>query len=217
MGASAANRRRSPQQLRSRAIVDAIVQAGRELLASEGAASLTTNRIAERAGVSIGSLYRYFPNKDAVLAAIYDADTGRELAGIRAVGDWEIDHAPLRAAVVAMLDFQLERHRRLLELGQGFYREHHDEFSLGPRIGDRELEQHMIDLLARHAPIVRVRDPRQAAFMLARGSSAIVRRALEERPEKLAELAFRTELIDLILCYLTAERSSCDSDPPLGE
>ena len=101
MAASAANRRRSPKQLRSRAIVDAIVQAGRELLANEGASSLTTNRIAERAGVSIGSLYRYFPNKDAVLAAIYDADIGREVADIRAVGDWEIDHAPLRAAVIA--------------------------------------------------------------------------------------------------------------------
>jgi AcrR family transcriptional regulator len=203
---SAAHRRRSPKQLRSRAIVDAIVQAGRELLASEGASSLTTNRIAERAGVSIGSLYRYFPNKDAVLAAIYDADIGREVADIRAVGDWEIDHAPLRAAVIAMVDFQLTRHHRLLALGQDFYREHHGEFSLGQRMGDREIEQHMIDLLARHAPIVRVRDPRQAAFMLARGTSAIVRRAVEERPEKLSEPAFREELIDLVFCYLTAER-----------
>jgi AcrR family transcriptional regulator len=204
---SAASRRRSPKQLRSRAIVDAIVQAGRELLASEGAPSLTTNRIAERAGVSIGSLYRYFPNKDAVLAAIYDADVGRELADLRATGSWEIDRAPLRAAVVAIVDFQLERHHRLLELGQDFYRQHHGEFSLGQRMGDRELEQHMVDLLARHAAIVRVRDPRQAAFMLARGASAIVRRAVEERPEKLAEPAFREELIDLIFCYLTADRS----------
>lgn len=212
MGAPAANRRRSPKQLRSRAIVEAIVQAGRELLAHHGPASLTTNRIAERAGVSIGSLYRYFPNKDAVLAAIYDADLGRELADIRAAPGWEIDHASLRAAVLAMVDFQLDRHRRLLELGQDFYREHHDEFSLGPRIGDRELEQHMVDLLARHASIVRVRDPRQAAFMLARGSSAIVRRAVEERPEKLAEPGFREELIDLLLCYLTAERRPTGTD-----
>jgi AcrR family transcriptional regulator len=206
VGAPAANRRRSPKQLRSRAIVDAIVQAGRELLASEGAASLTTNRIAERAGVSIGSLYRYFPNKDAVLAAIYDTDTGREIADIRAAAQWPIDRATLREAVVSMVDFQLERHRRLLELGQSFYRRHHGEFSLGQRMGDREVEQHMIDLLTRHAQVVRVRDPQQAAFMLARGASAIVRRAVEERPEKLASSEFREELIDLIFCYLTAER-----------
>ena len=206
MGASAANRRRSPQQLRSRAIVDAIVQAGRELLASEGASSLTTNRIAERAGVSIGSLYRYFPNKDAVLAAIYDTDTGREIADIRAADQWPIDRATLREAVVSIVDFQLVRHQRLLELGQDFYRQHHGEFSLGQRMGDREVEQHMVDLLARHAQVVRVRDPRQAAFMLARGTSAIVRRAVEERPEQLAAPEFREELIDLLFCYLTAER-----------
>ncbi len=208
MSAPASNRRRSPKQVRSRAIVDAIVQAGRELLAAEGERSLTTNRIAERAGVSIGSLYRYFPNKDAVLGAIYDADTGRQVADLRANQSWPIDRAPLRDAVVAIVDFQLERHQRLLELGQDFYRAHHGEFSLGPRMGNDELEQHMLDLLARHAEVVRVRDPRQAAFMLARGASAIVRRALDERPEKLFEFAFREELIELILCYLTAERPS---------
>ncbi len=204
MSAPAPHRRRSPKQLRSRAIVDAIVQAGRELLGSEGPRSLTTNRIAERAGVSIGSLYRYFPNKDAVLAAIYDADTGREAAEIRAHDSWQIDYGPLREAVVAIVDFQLDRHRRLLELGQEFYRTHHGEFALGPRMAD--VERHMLDLLARHAGVVRVRDVGQAAFMLARGTSAIVRRALEEQPAKLSEPAFREELIDLVVSYLTAER-----------
>ena len=198
--------RRAPRQIRSRAIVEAIVQAGRQLLASEGPKSLTTNRIAERAGVSIGSLYRYFPNKDAVLAAIYDAETGREVADIRAAPAWQIDEVPLRDALAAIVDFQLERQRRLLALGQDFYRAHHGAFSLGPRVGNDELQQRMLRLLERHAAAVRVRDPAQAAFMLARGVSAIVRRALEERPEKLSEPSFRQELIDLLDCYLTAER-----------
>jgi hypothetical protein len=61
-------------------------------------------------------------------------------------------------------------------------------------------------LLEQHAGRVRVRDPAQAAFMLARGTSAIVRRALEERPEALSDSAFRRELLDLLLCYLTAPR-----------
>ena len=80
------------------------MQAGRQLLGSEGPKSLTTNRIAERAGVSIGSLYRYFPNKDAVLAAIYDAETGREVADIQATTAWQIDEAPLHEALVAFFD-----------------------------------------------------------------------------------------------------------------
>jgi AcrR family transcriptional regulator len=200
--------RRAPRQIRSRAIVEAIVEAGRQLLAAEGPTSLTTNRIAERAGVSIGSLYRYFPNKEAVIAAIYDAETRREVAGIRATPEWPIDDASLEEALAAIVDFQLERQRRLLALGQGFYREHHGDFALGPRVGRDEIEARMQRLLARHADRIRVRDPAQAAFMLARGISAIVRRALEERPEKLYESAFRQELIDLLACYLMAERAT---------
>jgi AcrR family transcriptional regulator len=196
--------RHAPQQLRSHAIVAAIVQAGRQLLAAEGPNSLTTNRIAERAGVSIGSLYRYFPNKEAVITAIYDAETGREVADIRAIPSWPIDDVPLVEALTAIVDFQLERQRRLLALGQDFYRAHHNAYSLGPRVGRDELELHMLQLLERHGERVRVRDPAQAAFMLARGVSAIVRRALEERPEKLSEPAFRQELIDLLTYYLAA-------------
>jgi AcrR family transcriptional regulator len=206
MPSEALRSRRDPKQLRSRAIVEAIVEAGRQLLAEEGAGSLTTNRIAERAGVSIGSLYRYFRNKQAILAAIYDADTGREVADIRAADDWAIDGASLDDALALIVDFQLERHRRLLALGPEFYRAHHGEFSLGPRVGAEELERRMVALLARHRSNVRVRDPARAAFMLARGTSAIVRRALEERPDALADPAFRRELLDLLLCYLTAER-----------
>jgi AcrR family transcriptional regulator len=206
VSASSIPPRRAPRQVRSRAIVEAIVQAGRELLASDGARSLTTNRIAERAGVSIGSLYRYFPNKDAVLAAIYEAETGREVADIRAASAWEIDEAPLHQALATIVDFQLERQRRLLALGRDFYRVHHSAFSLGARVGRDELEQHMRQLLERQAASVRVRDPAQAAFLIARGLSAIVRKALEERPEKLYEPAFRDELVDLAVCYVTAPR-----------
>jgi hypothetical protein len=51
-----------------------------------------------------------------------------------------------------------------------------------------------------------VRDREQAAFLLARGISAIVRLAVDERPEKLREPAFRDELVDLVLAYVTGGR-----------
>ena len=50
--------------------VDAIVQAAAYILVRDGCAKLTTNRIAERAGVNIASLYQYFPNKEAILAEL---------------------------------------------------------------------------------------------------------------------------------------------------
>ncbi|MFM9892685.1 TetR family transcriptional regulator [Achromobacter xylosoxidans] len=59
--------RKQPQQARSAELVAAILQAGAQVLAQEGAARFTTARVAEKAGVSIGSLYQYFPNKAAIL------------------------------------------------------------------------------------------------------------------------------------------------------
>jgi len=62
--------RKIPRQGRSRATVDAILDACAEGLASRGYEALTTNAISERAGVSIGTLYEYFPNREAISAAL---------------------------------------------------------------------------------------------------------------------------------------------------
>ena len=59
--------RKKPKQARSEASVSIILQAAIQVLAKEGAARFTTARVAEKAGVSIGSLYQYFPNKAAIL------------------------------------------------------------------------------------------------------------------------------------------------------
>ena len=62
--------RKTPVQARSAATVDAILEAAAHILEIEGLEGYTTNAIARRAGVSIGSLYQYFPNKDAITAAL---------------------------------------------------------------------------------------------------------------------------------------------------
>lgn len=62
--------RKQPRQARSRTTVDAIVQAGARILGQRGWAGFTTNAVAEAAGVSIGSLYQYFPDKHALIDAI---------------------------------------------------------------------------------------------------------------------------------------------------
>lgn len=64
--------RKQPQQRRSREMVDRIVAAGRAVLAEEGYDACSTNRIAARAGVSPGSIYQYFPDKAAIVAAVID-------------------------------------------------------------------------------------------------------------------------------------------------
>jgi AcrR family transcriptional regulator len=62
--------RREPIQARSKATVDALLKATAYILIRDGYVGLTTNRVAERAGVNIGSLYQFFPNKDALVVEL---------------------------------------------------------------------------------------------------------------------------------------------------
>lgn len=112
--------RKQPKQQRSEALVQAILVAAIRVLEREGARRFTTIRVAEAAGVSVGSLYQYFPNKEAILfrlqvdewratTAVLDgilADASRPpadrlRAAIRAFFQSECDEAPLRLALAA--------------------------------------------------------------------------------------------------------------------
>src|SRR6187551_3346953 len=66
------NPRKFPRQERAKATTDAIIEASTQLLVERGYERFTTARAAERAGVSVGSLYQYFPNKAALAAAVID-------------------------------------------------------------------------------------------------------------------------------------------------
>ena len=70
MNVTALNPRKLPRQARSRALVDAILDAAARILEEQGREALNTNLVADKAGVSIGSLYQYFPNRDAIIAAV---------------------------------------------------------------------------------------------------------------------------------------------------
>lgn len=77
--------RKQPKQVRSADLVAAILDAAVQVLAKEGARRFTTARVAERAGVSVGSLYQYFPNKAAILFQLQSDEwrqTAEMLAGI---------------------------------------------------------------------------------------------------------------------------------------
>ncbi|WP_420042423.1 TetR family transcriptional regulator [Bordetella genomosp. 9] len=73
--------RKQPQQARSTELVAAILQAAAQVLSKEGAARFTTARVAEKAGVSVGSVYQYFPNKAAILFRL-QADEWKQTTGL---------------------------------------------------------------------------------------------------------------------------------------
>jgi AcrR family transcriptional regulator len=80
--------RRTPRQARARATFSAIVDACAQLMGSGGYDALTTNAISERAGVSVGTLYEYFPNREAIVAALTTEACGRLVERMtRAVGE----------------------------------------------------------------------------------------------------------------------------------
>lgn len=79
---SKAFQRRRPKQARSRATYDSILEAAEQVLQREG--ELNTNRVAERAGVSIGTLYQYFPDKAAILLATAQRSLARPDVGFLA-------------------------------------------------------------------------------------------------------------------------------------
>ncbi|MBB4197805.1 hypothetical protein CCR94_11735 [Rhodoblastus sphagnicola] len=72
--------RKKPKQARSRSTVFTIFEATAQILDQEGEKALTTNRVAERAGFSIGTLYQYFPNMDAILLAMIASERQRMMA-----------------------------------------------------------------------------------------------------------------------------------------
>ncbi|MEO1964805.1 TetR/AcrR family transcriptional regulator [Hyphomonas sp.] len=104
--------RKAPVQARSAATVEAILEAAAQILESEGFDGYTTNAIAKRAGVSIGSLYQYFPNKDAVTAALVMADAARLHDDVHAAAEataGEDFQAQLNALIDVVVAHQLDR------------------------------------------------------------------------------------------------------------
>jgi AcrR family transcriptional regulator len=108
---SSRKRVRKPVQRRSEATVDTILEAAAQIFRAHGANGATTNRIAKRAGVSIGSLYQYFPNKEALLVALMERHIGRSIEQLGEVLRTSQGAAPkerVRAAVRCVLDIHMD-------------------------------------------------------------------------------------------------------------
>lgn len=110
--AGAPKQRKQPIQDRSTAMVEAIVEAAIRILRVDGWARFTTTRVAERAGVSVGSLYQYFPNREAIAVEIVRRRTRALLAAVIAV-DFAGATDLGEAAHQAMMGFLAEKRRTL--------------------------------------------------------------------------------------------------------
>ena len=109
--------RKKPGQGRSRVTVEAIVEAAARLFVRDGYANTTTNRIAELAGVSVGSLYEYFPNKASILLALLQRQVGGMLA-LMQTRLAAVRGAPLEELVRTIARTAVEGHYKELDLNR---------------------------------------------------------------------------------------------------
>ena len=102
--------RKEPKQIRSTELVTAILQAAVQVLATEGASRFTTARVAEKAGISIGSLYQYFPGKAAILFRLQHDEWQSTTALLKHIllGDSQSPQVRLRALVHAFIQSECE-------------------------------------------------------------------------------------------------------------
>jgi len=189
--------RKEPLQARSRATVDAIIQAGARILGDHGWAGFTTNRVAEKAGVSIGSLYQYFPDKLALIEAVRRHHFDDVLRVIRKAMDRRRPVKEFAEALVdGMIDVHLEHpalHRVMLDEVPGHARSQlaHDAFRA--------------EYLSRYAeaiaPYRRIGKRQRIAEILASAVEGVIHNAARSGQLKAPEL--KRELVNLICAYLS--------------
>ena len=125
--------RKLPTQLRSKRIVEAIVQACRKILNEEGPDALTTNYITEVAGVNIASLYRWFGNKESIVAYTFEIMVSEEIDGLMPLFEELNRRVSPDEAVTYIVDILLTAQQRFMKLHQYFYQEYQSDFYVGSR------------------------------------------------------------------------------------
>ncbi|WP_433688650.1 TetR/AcrR family transcriptional regulator [Micromonospora carbonacea] len=196
--------RRTPRQVRAELTRQRILTAAAHVFAEHGYAAGTTNRIAERARVSIGSLYQYFPNKDAILAALLVQHIDR---GVWTQADQlDLSAGSLKAMVRAMVRDAIDNHDDDPQLLRIMIEEapvSKELLDTIDRHGRTRVAQ-VRDLLARH-PDVTVRDLDTAAELIT-FTVEINTHRLMASPRTTPVETLETELVDMITRYLRGDR-----------
>ena len=196
-------KRRIPRQTRAEETVSAILEAAAQVLEAGELAAFTTNAVAECAGVSIGTLYQYFADKQALVRTLAERELQRTLSAIatalrgnpQATGEERV-RAMVRAMVNAFRG-RLRARRAVIQaiLAQG---------------GSFEMMQPITAFLAQSEGDDRtlVKLSGEQTFVLSRALMGVIRAAVLEEQPFLKSRSFEDELVRLVLAYVAATSSS---------
>jgi AcrR family transcriptional regulator len=192
--------RKRPRQDRSEATVDAILEAAAREFASEGYEAATTNKIAEAAGTSVGSLYQYFPSKDAIAVELARRFRAGRIAFIRTQLE-AVGSKPLESVIRALFSSFLHADGIRPELYRVLIEQVMRTSAEELRGYEEKLESLVAAALKRVQPPPPIDDYDLAAFMLVRLVLALVHSANADRP-RYNTPALASELTKLVVAYL---------------
>lgn len=192
--------RKFPRQARSRATVDAILDATIRVLLTRGYQGTTTIAVAERAGVSVGSLYQYFPNKDSLIAALVK----RHLQDVTRCLDEAFataDSSNLERAIRAMVRAGIAAHRIHPSLHKALVEQ-------VPRIGhmkaamdtSRVATRRLADWFKAH-PQLGIVDVERSAFVIETVVEALTHRVVVEKQQRWSDRELEDEASRMLLAY----------------
>lgn len=170
--------RRVPRQSRSRALVDAILEATARVLTERGYAGANTNLVAERAGVSVGSVYQYFPNKDSLITALHERHAVEMHAAMETVlaSAHPLD---LRGKLAAIVRAWLAAHQVAPELHRVLEKEF-PFFDAPPEqsTADQSIQHRIRQLLEDHQSEVMLQDLELATWVVLRTMESLIHAAV---------------------------------------
>jgi AcrR family transcriptional regulator len=201
---NAPSSRRKPYQERARFTVGAILEAAAEVIDEVGWAHASTNRIADRAGVSIGSLYQYFANKEAILATLMEEHRKdvHVVVGL-ALDRLEDPSVPIEDAFRSLFAELIQMHRDDPVLTRVLATEvphHHGGSDHGAK------SDHLVRWLQRvleQRPDARIGDAVAASYVIATSIEALTRWLVHAAPDAVDKSAVVDEMVSLFARYLT--------------
>ena len=205
--------RRKPVQARALATYESIVRATAELMIAEGFNRMTTNRVAEQAGVSVGTLYQYFSNKEALLMALVDQHT-EEMMALLVERLSKLAGAGLEEATRELIRAWLEAHAVDPELHRVVMEQLSLDFVMERTHHIKDQAREMVrSFLEIHRDALAVTDLEMASFMVVTTVDSVTHAAVLEAPEMLRSGALLDHVTRMVLRYLMpgdAARTSVD-------
>jgi AcrR family transcriptional regulator len=206
------NVRKKPVQERSRETVDVILEAAAQVFSDQGFGGATTNRIAERAGVSVGTLYQYFPNKDAILYSLMEHHVregrsliAREAADLRNIGRLD------RSVIKRLVEVMIVLHKNDPKLHRVLFEEVHYPHFWKEYRENEEISVRTLTALLEKTDRNRKKNIEAAIRLLTHAIEAMTHRFVLYGYQDLREEEFTGELTDMMSRYLLDEETPADN------